>query len=212
MWFLGNICDPRGVYIAARGTNSLFLFVFENHSNCLSTILKHIMKSQLCITNPLSNVSQNVDVYIGQKRTALLRIGSQMRVGRTLEQLLAHLEPQIKRVLQVMSFSHSDIIAALSDRVRLSPGNKESIADSMRAFKSSPGSCVGTAIMWSISFPFNLVNIFHMFPDCFHLFFRVRDNIQSVEPRPKVTPATLGHRGCSADLHSAFAHKVGPLG
>lgn len=83
--------------------------------------------------------SQDVDVYIGQRRTALLRIATQKKVGRTLEQLLAHLEPQIKQALQVMSFSHTDITAALSDRVRLSPGNKESIADSMRAFKSSPG-------------------------------------------------------------------------
>lgn len=80
-----------------------------------------------------------MNVYIGQRRTALLRIGPQMRVSKTLEQLLAHLEPRIKEVLQVMSFSHTDITAALSDRVRLSPGNKESIADSMRAFKSSPG-------------------------------------------------------------------------
>ncbi|XP_070699697.1 GPI transamidase component PIG-S [Pempheris klunzingeri] len=86
-----------------------------------------------------SLLPQDVDVYIGQRRTALLRIGAQMRVGRTLEQLLSHLEPRIKQVLQVMSFSHTDITAALSDRVRLSPGNKESIADSMRAFKSSPG-------------------------------------------------------------------------
>uniref|UniRef100_A0A3Q1ARF1 Phosphatidylinositol glycan anchor biosynthesis, class S n=1 Tax=Amphiprion ocellaris TaxID=80972 RepID=A0A3Q1ARF1_AMPOC len=82
---------------------------------------------------------QDVNVYIGQRRTALLRIGPQMRVGKTLEQLLAHLEPRIKQVLQVMSFSHNDITAALSDRVRFSPDNKESIADSMRAFKSSPG-------------------------------------------------------------------------
>uniref|UniRef100_A0A667XT65 Phosphatidylinositol glycan anchor biosynthesis, class S n=1 Tax=Myripristis murdjan TaxID=586833 RepID=A0A667XT65_9TELE len=80
-----------------------------------------------------------VEVYIGQRRTAMLRIGAQMRVGRTLKQLLAHLEPRIQQVLQVMSFSHSDITAALSDRVRPSPGNKESLADSMRAFKSSPG-------------------------------------------------------------------------
>lgn len=82
---------------------------------------------------------QDVDVYIGQRRTALLRIGGQIRVGKTLDLLLAHLEPRIKQVLQVMSFSHTDITAALSDRVRLSPGNKESIADSMRTFKSSPG-------------------------------------------------------------------------
>lgn len=82
---------------------------------------------------------KDVNVYIGQRRTALLRIGTQMRVGKTLEQLQAHLEPRIKQVLQVMSFSHADITAALSDRVRFSPGNKEGIADSMRAFKSSPG-------------------------------------------------------------------------
>ncbi|XP_026184169.1 GPI transamidase component PIG-S [Mastacembelus armatus] len=86
-----------------------------------------------------SLLAQDVDVYIGQRRTAFLRIGAQMRAVRTLEQLLAHLDPQLKQVLQVMSFSHSDIIAALSDRVRLSPGTKESMADSMRAFKSSPG-------------------------------------------------------------------------
>lgn len=62
-----------------------------------------------------------------------------MRAGKTVKQLLAHLEPRIKQVLQVMSFSHTDIAAALSDRVRLSPDSKGSIADSMRAFKSSPG-------------------------------------------------------------------------
>lgn len=93
------------------------------------------------------HASQDVDVYIGQRRTALLRNGAQMRVGRTIEQLLAHLEPRIRQVLKVMSFSHTDITAALSGRVRLSPGNKESIADSMRAFKSSPGwCCLSTAI------------------------------------------------------------------
>ncbi|XP_076024416.1 GPI transamidase component PIG-S [Genypterus blacodes] len=86
-----------------------------------------------------SLLPQDVEVYIGQRRTALLRMGAQMKVGRTLEQVLSHLEPRVKQVLQVMSFSHADITAALSNRVRLSPGNKESIADSMRAFKSSPG-------------------------------------------------------------------------
>ncbi|KAE8287495.1 GPI transamidase component PIG-S Phosphatidylinositol-glycan biosynthesis class S protein [Larimichthys crocea] len=86
-----------------------------------------------------SLLPEDVDVYIGQRRTAMLRMGAPMRVGKTLEQLLSHLEPRIKQVLQVMSFSHNDITAALSDRVRLSPGNKESVADSMRAFKSSPG-------------------------------------------------------------------------
>ncbi|XP_028322489.1 GPI transamidase component PIG-S [Gouania willdenowi] len=86
-----------------------------------------------------SLLPENVNVYIGQRRTALLRIGAQMKVGKTLKQLLAHLEPRVKQILQVMSFSHNDITAALSDRVRFSPDNKESIADSMRAFKSSPG-------------------------------------------------------------------------
>ncbi|KAM9348355.1 GPI transamidase component PIG-S [Symphorus nematophorus] len=103
-----------------------------SESPCGSLVVYVIPKSS-------SLLPEDVDVYIGQRRTALLRIGAQMRVGRTLEQLLAHLEPRIKQVLQVMSFSHTDITAALSDRVRLSPGNKESIADSMRAFKSSPG-------------------------------------------------------------------------
>lgn len=84
-------------------------------------------------------LTQDVDVYIGQRRTALLRVGAQVKAGRTLEQLLTHLKPRLKQVLQLMSFSRTDITAALSDRVRVSPGNKESIADSMRAFKSSPG-------------------------------------------------------------------------
>lgn len=86
-------------------------------------------------------------VYIGQRRTALLRIGPQMRVGRTLEQLLAHLEPRLKQVLHVMSFSHNDITAALCDRVRLRPGSKDSNADNMRAFKSSPGLYFSTAVI-----------------------------------------------------------------
>ncbi|KAM9728113.1 GPI transamidase component PIG-S isoform 2-T2 [Menidia menidia] len=82
---------------------------------------------------------EDVSVYVGQRRTALLRLGAQMRDGKTLEQLLSNLKPRIKEVLQVMSFSHADITAALSDRVRFNPGSRESIADSMRAFKSSPG-------------------------------------------------------------------------
>ncbi|KAM3600933.1 uncharacterized protein V6R79_004847 [Siganus canaliculatus] len=106
----------------------------------------HVLSESPCgslvvyvIPESSSLLPEDKDVYIGQRRTALLRIGAQTRVSKTLEQLLAHLEPQIKQVLKVMSFSHTDITAALSDRVRLSPGNKESIADSMRAFKSSPG-------------------------------------------------------------------------
>ncbi|KAM4726845.1 GPI transamidase component PIG-S [Anableps anableps] len=86
-----------------------------------------------------SLLPQDVNVYIGQRRTALLRVVAQMRTAKTLEQLLDRLQPHIKQVLRVMSFSRADITAALSDRVRFHPGNKESIADSMRAFKSSPG-------------------------------------------------------------------------
>ncbi|KAM9788498.1 GPI transamidase component PIG-S [Neosynchiropus ocellatus] len=80
-----------------------------------------------------------VDVYIGKRRTAVLRMGAAGQVGKSLDKVLSHLDPRITQVLQVMSFSHSDITAALSDRVRLSPTNKRSKADSMRAFKSSPG-------------------------------------------------------------------------
>lgn len=103
-----------------------------SESPCGSLVVYIIPESSLLLP-------ENADIYIGQRRTALLRTGDQMRVGKTLNQLLTLLEPRIRQVLQVMSFSHADITAALSDRVRLSPGNKDSIADSMRAFKSSPG-------------------------------------------------------------------------
>ncbi|XP_017273477.1 GPI transamidase component PIG-S [Kryptolebias marmoratus] len=103
-----------------------------SESPCGSLVLYVIPQSY-----PL--LPENVSVYVGQRRTALLRVGAQAGVGRTLEQLLAHLEPHIKQALRVMSFSHTDITAALSDRVRFNPGSKESVADSMRAFKSSPG-------------------------------------------------------------------------
>lgn len=103
-----------------------------SESPCGSLVVYIIPESSLLLP-------ENADIYIGQRRTALLRTSDQMRVGKTLNQLLTLLEPRIRQVLQVMSFSHADITAALSDRVRLSPGNKDSIADSMRAFKSSPG-------------------------------------------------------------------------
>ncbi|XP_072302225.1 GPI transamidase component PIG-S [Eucyclogobius newberryi] len=103
-----------------------------SESPCGSLVIYIIPDSSLLLP-------EKIDVYIGQHRTAVLRVGAQVKVGKTLEQLLIHLEPRIKQVLQVMSFSHADVTAALSDRVRLSPGSKESIADSMRTFKSSPG-------------------------------------------------------------------------
>ncbi|KAK7926151.1 hypothetical protein WMY93_008461 [Mugilogobius chulae] len=103
-----------------------------SESSCGSLVIYLIPDSSLLLP-------EKIDVYIGQRRTAMLRVGAQVKVGKTLEQLLAHTEPQIQQVLKVMSFSHADVTAALSDRVRISPGSKESIADSMRTFKSSPG-------------------------------------------------------------------------
>ncbi|KAJ7997524.1 hypothetical protein DPEC_G00229910 [Dallia pectoralis] len=82
---------------------------------------------------------EGVSVYVGQRRTALLRAGGQMRVGLGLKEVLAGLEIWIKQVLQVMSFSHGDIIAALSDRVRLGGRSREGLSDSVQGFKSSPG-------------------------------------------------------------------------
>ncbi|XP_047234315.1 GPI transamidase component PIG-S [Girardinichthys multiradiatus] len=86
-----------------------------------------------------SLLHEDVKVYVGQRRTALLRVVAQMRTAKTFEQLLDRLQPHIIQVLRMMSFSRADITAALSDRVRFHPGSKESVADSMRAFKSSPG-------------------------------------------------------------------------
>ncbi|XP_037543325.1 GPI transamidase component PIG-S [Nematolebias whitei] len=103
-----------------------------SESPCGSLVLYVIPESS-------SLLPENVNVYIGQRRTALIRIGTLTGVGKSLEQLLSHLEPRVNQVLQVMSFSHADIKAALSDRVRFKPSSQESIADSMRAFKSSPG-------------------------------------------------------------------------
>ncbi|XP_054611812.1 GPI transamidase component PIG-S isoform X2 [Dunckerocampus dactyliophorus] len=90
------------------------------------------------IPEPSLLLPQDIDVYVGQKRTALLRGDTQTSAVRTLVQVLAGLEPRVKQVLQVMSFSHSDIMAAVSDRVYLSPGSQQSKADRMRPFKSSP--------------------------------------------------------------------------
>ncbi|XP_049598753.1 GPI transamidase component PIG-S [Syngnathus scovelli] len=90
---------------------------------------------------PLSSLllPQDVRVYVGQRRTALLRGGAETTGGRTLDQVLAYTETRVKEVLRTISFSHDDITAALSDRVRLSPGRPQTKADSMRAIKSSPG-------------------------------------------------------------------------
>ncbi|XP_053702741.1 GPI transamidase component PIG-S isoform X3 [Synchiropus splendidus] len=114
---------------AAEADLSLHLL---SESPCGSLVIYVIPES-----SPL--LPPGVDVYIGKRRTAVLRPGAAGHAGRSLDKVLSHLEPRITQILQVMSFSHSDIAAALSDRVRLSPTNKRSKADSMRAFKSSPG-------------------------------------------------------------------------
>ncbi|XP_066502099.1 GPI transamidase component PIG-S [Hoplias malabaricus] len=79
-----------------------------------------------------------VKVYVGQRRTALLR-ATLFEEAAGLKEVLSTLEPRIKQVVDTMSFSHQDILAALSDRIRIGQVSKESLADSMRAIKSSPG-------------------------------------------------------------------------
>ncbi|KAL7853637.1 hypothetical protein AOLI_G00204810 [Acnodon oligacanthus] len=80
----------------------------------------------------------DVKVYVGQRRTALLR-AALFEGTAGLKEVLSTLEPQVKQVVDTMSFSHQDILAALSDRIRVGQVSKESLADSMRAIKSSPG-------------------------------------------------------------------------
>ncbi|KAM6986933.1 GPI transamidase component PIG-S [Aplochiton taeniatus] len=109
----------------------LFLHMLSQ-STCGSVVVYVIPESS-------SLMPEGVTVFVGQRRTAILRLGPQMRVGGTLKQVLSHLEPRVKQVLKMMSFSHADITAALSDRVRLSHDSHGNHVDSMRAFKSSPG-------------------------------------------------------------------------
>ncbi|MGH0173320.1 UNVERIFIED_CONTAM: hypothetical protein FKN15_065059 [Acipenser sinensis] len=80
---------------------------------------------------------QGVSVYVGKHRTALLRTPQDR--GVKLGEVLRGLQPDIQRVVETMSFSDVDIKAALSDRVPVGKLGKESLADSMRTFKSSPG-------------------------------------------------------------------------
>lgn len=77
-------------------------------------------------------------MYVGQWRTALLR-AAQLPSAGGLKEVLSALEPQVKQVIDTMSFSHQEIMGALSDRIRISQVSKESLVDSMRAIKSSPG-------------------------------------------------------------------------
>lgn len=77
-------------------------------------------------------------MYVGQRRTALLR-SAPFKTSWSLKEVLSNLDLQVEHVVSTMSFSHQDIVAALSDRVRMPKVTKESMADSMRAIKSSPG-------------------------------------------------------------------------
>uniref|UniRef100_A0A3B1II32 Phosphatidylinositol glycan anchor biosynthesis, class S n=1 Tax=Astyanax mexicanus TaxID=7994 RepID=A0A3B1II32_ASTMX len=80
----------------------------------------------------------DMNVYVGKRRTALLR-AAPFEGAAGLKEVLSSLEPQVKQVADTMSFSHQDILAALSDRIRIGQVSKERLADSMRAIKSSPG-------------------------------------------------------------------------
>ncbi|GAA6083708.1 GPI transamidase component PIG-S [Tachysurus ichikawai] len=80
----------------------------------------------------------DVKVYVGQWRTALLR-AAPLPASGSLKEVLSAVELQVKQVIDTMSFSHQEIIGALSDRIRISQVSKESLVDSMRATKSSPG-------------------------------------------------------------------------
>ncbi|XP_028824484.1 GPI transamidase component PIG-S-like isoform X2 [Denticeps clupeoides] len=82
---------------------------------------------------------QDMRVYVGRSRTALLRSQVASVVGAGLPEVLAALDPQMEQVLQTMSFNHQDVTAALTDRLRPGLSTRDSLADSMRAFKSSPG-------------------------------------------------------------------------
>ncbi|KAI5096836.1 GPI transamidase component PIG-S, partial [Silurus meridionalis] len=57
----------------------------------------------------------------------------------SLKDVLSALEPQVRQVIDTMSFSHQEIMGTLSDRIRISQVSKESLVESMRAIKSSPG-------------------------------------------------------------------------
>ncbi|XP_052443698.1 GPI transamidase component PIG-S [Carassius gibelio] len=81
---------------------------------------------------------EDVKVYVGQRRTALLR-SPPFKSSWNLKEVLSNLEMEVEQVVSTMSFAHQDIVAALSDRVRMTKVTKESMTDSMRAIKSSPG-------------------------------------------------------------------------
>ncbi|XP_077051054.1 GPI transamidase component PIG-S [Siphateles boraxobius] len=100
-------------------------------SSCGSVVVYVIHESSTLLPG-------DVKVYVGQRRTALLR-SAPLKTSWSLKEVLSNLDLQVEQVVSTMSFSHQDVVAALSDRVRMPKVSKESMADSMRAIKSSPG-------------------------------------------------------------------------
>ncbi|XP_060747355.1 GPI transamidase component PIG-S [Tachysurus vachellii] len=106
----------------------------------LHTLSESVCGSVVVYVVPESStlLPADVKVYVGQWRTALLR-AAPLPASGSLKEVLSAVEPQVKQVIDTMSFSHQEIIGALSDRIRISQVSKESLVDSMRAIKSSPG-------------------------------------------------------------------------
>ncbi|NP_001070082.1 GPI transamidase component PIG-S [Danio rerio] len=100
-------------------------------SSCGSVVVYVIPESSVLLP-------EDVKVYVGQRRTALLR-SPPFKSSWSLNEVISNLNPRVEQIASTMSFSHQDITAALSDRVRMTKVTKESMADSMRAIKSSPG-------------------------------------------------------------------------
>ncbi|XP_042604168.1 GPI transamidase component PIG-S [Cyprinus carpio] len=102
-----------------------------SESSCGSVVVYVIPESSTLLP-------EDVKVYVGQRRTALLR-SPPFKTSWSLKEVLSNLDVEVEQVVSTMSFGHQDIVAALSNRVRMTKVTKESMADSMRAIKSSPG-------------------------------------------------------------------------
>ncbi|XP_051537361.1 GPI transamidase component PIG-S [Myxocyprinus asiaticus] len=120
--------DALNQHTAAEADLSLHMLT---ESSCGSVVVYVIPDSSTLLP-------EDVKVYVGQRRTALLR-SAPIKSSWSLKEVLSNLDPHVEKVVNTMSFSHQDIIAALSDRVRMAKVTKESMADNMRAIKSSPG-------------------------------------------------------------------------
>ena len=136
MWFRGGARHPGVLLATSRGEDETLAF----HELLRIQNGKRGGKRRRPRVNGVGVCPcQGVSVYVGRRRTAVLRTSGAPRGGVPLKEVLAALEPQVTKVLHMMSFSHADMAAAISDRVRLGDGSRESLVDSMKAFKSSPG-------------------------------------------------------------------------